>query len=113
MNSKSLPTAVPLFVSIMAIAYTVINPNNFQTLYLSIGAVLVFGLVIWLFSQTDKGVEWLAEFQQIKIEMRKVVWPQKFETFSTSGYVLIFTIVVAIFLWMVDSIFSWLVLKIV
>jgi len=47
--------------------------------------------------------------QEIKSEVRKVVWPTKRETTVTSIMVLIFVFVAAIFFLIADAILSWFV----
>jgi preprotein translocase subunit SecE len=47
--------------------------------------------------------------QEIKNEVRKVVWPTKRETTVTSIMVLIFVFVAAIFFLIADQILSWFV----
>jgi preprotein translocase subunit SecE len=47
--------------------------------------------------------------QEIKNEVKKVVWPTKRETTVTSIMVLIFVFVSAIFLLIADQILSWFV----
>ena len=40
-------------------------------------------------------------------ETRKVVWPSRKETAQTTGMVLAFVLVMAIFLWIVDAVLVW------
>jgi preprotein translocase subunit SecE len=42
-------------------------------------------------------------------EAKKVVWPTRKETIQMTGVVMAFVIVMALFLWTVDSILTWLV----
>lgn len=42
-------------------------------------------------------------------EAKKVVWPTRKETIQMTGVVMLFVIVMALFLWAVDSILMWLV----
>ena len=42
-------------------------------------------------------------------EAQKVVWPTRKETIQMTGVVMAFVVVMALFLWMVDSILGWLV----
>ncbi|MBU1611988.1 MAG: preprotein translocase subunit SecE [Proteobacteria bacterium] len=48
-------------------------------------------------------------FEESKVEIKKVVWPSRKETIATSVAVLIFTLVVTLFLGLVDGGLSWLV----
>lgn len=42
-------------------------------------------------------------------ETKKVVWPTRKETFQTTGIVMLFVVVMALFLWMVDVGLLWVV----
>jgi preprotein translocase subunit SecE len=42
-------------------------------------------------------------------EAKKVVWPTRKETIQMTGVVVAFVVVMALFLWTVDSILTWLV----
>jgi preprotein translocase subunit SecE len=42
-------------------------------------------------------------------EARKVVWPTRKETVQTTGVVILFVIVMALFLWAVDGVLFWVV----
>jgi preprotein translocase subunit SecE len=46
--------------------------------------------------------------QGSRIELRKVVWPTKQETTQTAIAVFVFTLVMALFFWGLDSFLLWL-----
>jgi len=46
------------------------------------------------------------------VEIKKVVWPPKNEAWRNTFFVLIFTAVLTLFLWLVDSFLVWLFTKI-
>jgi len=45
-------------------------------------------------------------FEQAKVELKKVVWPDKQETISTSSAVLLLVVVMALFLGIVDLVLT-------
>ncbi len=47
--------------------------------------------------------------QEAVAETKKVVWPTRKETVQTTGIVMAFVVVMAIFLWVVDGSLVWLV----
>lgn len=47
-------------------------------------------------------------FREVKTELKKVTWPSRKQTISSTGVVLVLVILVAIFLGGVDFILSWL-----
>ena len=58
------------------------------------------GLIAWTSTQGRRLLAFLRESWQ---ETRRVVWPTKKETWSVTLYVFLFVVVMAIFLWLVDS----------
>ena len=58
------------------------------------------GLIAWTSMQGRRLLAFLRESWQ---ETRRVVWPTKKETWSVTLYVFLFVVVMAIFLWLVDS----------
>ena len=48
-----------------------------------------------------------AEFlQQVKGELQKVTWPTRKETYGSTVVVIVLVLIVAVFLWLVDSALS-------
>ena len=46
----------------------------------------------------------VAEFlQQVKAELQKVTWPTRKETYGSTVVVIVLVLMVAVFLWVVDS----------
>jgi preprotein translocase subunit SecE len=58
---------------------------------------------------TAPGKAFFAFAGESRDEARKVVWPTRKETMQTTGVVLAFVFVMALFLWIVDSSLLWLV----
>ncbi|MDX8402323.1 MAG: preprotein translocase subunit SecE [Mariprofundaceae bacterium] len=52
-------------------------------------------------------------FNEVRVEGRKVTWPERSETMQATLMVFVMVIFVALFLWLVDSILSWLVQKVI
>ncbi len=52
-------------------------------------------------------------FNEVRVEARKVTWPERKETMQATLMVFVMVIFVALFLWVVDSILSWLVQKVI
>ena len=68
---------------------------------LAIGSVVAFqslqGQLLWRFIQNSRN------------DIRKVIWPTRQETVQTTLIVGAFVVVVALFLWGLDSLLGWLV----
>ena len=52
----------------------------------------------------------VAEFlQQVKAELQKVTWPTRKETYGSTVVVIVLVLMVAVFLWLVDTCLSALI----
>lgn len=71
-----------------------------------IAGLVLGGLVAWT---SAPGKTFFAFAQESVAETKKVVWPTRKETFQTTGIVMAFVFVMAIFLWAVDASLGWLV----
>jgi preprotein translocase subunit SecE len=67
---------------------------------------LIAGIAIGLTS--TQGQRLWGFIQGSRIEIRKVVWPTKQETTQTALAVFVFTLVMALFFWGLDSFLLWL-----
>ena len=50
---------------------------------------------------------------EVKVEAKKVTWPERTETLQATLMVFVMVIFIAFFLWLVDSGLSWLVQKVI
>lgn len=67
---------------------------------------LILGVAIAMTSM--QGQRLWAFIQGSRVEIRKVVWPTKQETTQTAIAVFVFTLVMALFFWGLDSFLLWL-----
>lgn len=79
-----------------------------SALILRIASVLA-GLVLAaaVIGTSAPGKQFFAFAQEAIVETKKVVWPTRKETVQTTGLVLVFVLVMAIFLWIVDALLVW------
>lgn len=80
-----------------------------MTLIRVLGLVVAVGIALAIASRTVKGREFFAYAREVDVERRKVVWPTRQETLQTTLIVLAVTVVVAILLFIMDTIFGGLV----
>ncbi|MGA0025118.1 MAG: preprotein translocase subunit SecE [Burkholderiales bacterium] len=66
--------------------------------------------VLWT---SAPGQSFFAFAQESVAETRKVVWPTRNETLQATAIVFVFVLVMALFLWMVDTILLWVVQKLI
>ena len=71
--------------------------------------VVAIGVAGFLAYQTSKGKTTVAFAKESRLEMRKVVWPNRQEAIQTTLIVLAVTAVVGLFLFMLDGLLVWLV----
>ena len=74
-----------------------------------IGLLIVAGVAGAIAFTTDKGRTAWEFMRESRTELRKVVWPTRKETTQTTLVVMAVVALVAIFLWMIDGILSWIV----
>ena len=65
----------------------------------------------FVFWSTAPGKQFYGYAQESVVETKKVVWPTRKETLQTTGIVFVFVLIMAMFLWAVDSSLLWLVSK--
>jgi preprotein translocase subunit SecE len=58
----------------------------------------------WIFRALDF-------LKEAKVELKKVTWPTKKETFQYTVLVILVTVIIALFLWSCDLLFSFLIRK--
>lgn len=71
------------------------------------GVLLSVVVAIVLFMQTRMGRELWDFIQGSRVEVRKVIWPNRQETMQTTIAVIAFTVIMGIFFWLLDMFLSW------
>ncbi|NOR37076.1 MAG: preprotein translocase subunit SecE [Woeseiaceae bacterium] len=83
-------------------------------LYIRVLIVLVgTGAGIAIAMLSSQGQRLWHFIQGSRVEIRKVVWPTKQETTQTAIAVFVFTLVMSVFFWLLDSGLLWLTRKLV
>jgi preprotein translocase subunit SecE len=72
---------------------------------LSVLGGLIAGAVMAQF--TELGKQFMGFARESWVEAGKVVWPTRKETLQSTGVVLAFVVIMAFFMWMVDSGLGW------
>ena len=78
-------------------------------LYRALGLVALSVVAITIAFQTTTGKSFFQLIKEARTEIRKVVWPTRAETGQTTLIVVAVVFVMALLLWGLDSLFSWLV----
>lgn len=77
----------------------------------SVVAGLLAGAVVAYLSTPGK--DFIVFARESVDETKKVVWPTRKETLQVTGVIFLFSVILAIFLWIVDSGLSWVMYDIV
>lgn len=109
-STQSAGSIIAGLIVVASLAVFYLDPLALNTTLYKV-LVLLAGLIVaaLVFFKSEQGAELLHFLKETKIELKKVVWPTKDETMKTTGMIMIAVIIVAIFLWIVDSFFSWIV----
>jgi preprotein translocase subunit SecE len=70
---------------------------------------MVGGLVLGVgaFAMSNAGRRFWAFVLESRIELRKVVWPDRQETMTTTAVVFVFVAVAGLFFWLLDLLLTW------
>ena len=98
-------SGIAIFVVSIASFYILEQTAFTKTIIILIGT----GIALFLAMQSSQGKAALFFIQETKIELKKVFWPTRPETIKMTITVMIAVVIVALFLWLVDSILLWLV----
>ena len=78
-------------------------------LYRVLAVLAIVGVAGFLGLQTHKGKDFNRLRKEAWVEVRKVVWPTRQETMQTTMIVIGVVLVVALLLWMIDTLLGFLV----
>jgi preprotein translocase subunit SecE len=101
---KLLGSVLVLLVGIVSYYYLTQISILFRVLMVL--ASVVVSLVI--FFQTQRGKVLWEFFQGSRVEIKKVIWPTKQETFQTTLTVFVFVLIMGIFFWLLDFLLLFL-----
>lgn len=111
-SSFSVVDSIKLILAVALLAAGVVGfyfYGEYSLLYRTLAIVGVVLVSAGLFFTTVPGRNFLAFFQEARTEVRKVMWPTRQETTHTTLMVVVMVFVVGLILWLLDSLFLWLV----
>lgn len=106
LDKIKLLIAVLLVIAGVAGFYAYADLPTLVRVLMVLGGLVAAAVVMYF---TAPGKAFFAFAGEARDEARKVVWPTRKETIQTTGIVLAFVFVMALFLWIVDSALLWLV----
>lgn len=78
-------------------------------LYRALGLLLVVLVAAGIVITTAQGKALWLLAKNARIEIRRVVWPTRIETVQTTALVIAVTLLMALILWLLDSLLSWVI----
>jgi preprotein translocase subunit SecE len=105
-----------LIALVLLIGSTMINqylPQYWQpasSVWVRIGAIVTCIVVaLGILYATHQGKGFVRLLKDSRIELRRVTWPSKQETVTTSWHVLVVVLIAAMVLWGFDYVLGWLI----
>ena len=73
----------------------------------TLGVLVAFSLAVFIALRSAQGKTLWAFIQGARVELRKVVWPTREEAVQTTIIVLVFTMIMGTFFWLLDFLLLW------
>ncbi|KPJ67729.1 MAG: hypothetical protein AMJ43_03215 [Coxiella sp. DG_40] len=111
-DSKSKKEVVLWILIIVLVSVALAIDYHFSEVAWSLrlaGWIVLSCLLIFLVLITKKGKQMWKFAKQARIEMRKVVWPNRQDTIRATTIVALLVLGTALILWGIDSILLWLI----
>jgi len=108
--------AIKWLLVVAVVAAGVVGNSHFSAesiLYRALGLLVLAAIAIFIALQTAKGVAIADIVRGALVELRKVVWPTRQETNQTTLIVLAVVFVMAIILWLLDTLFGFIASSII
>jgi preprotein translocase subunit SecE len=103
-NTVKLVIAI-LFVIAGVVGFYVVSPQTVWLRWLAVVGGLVLGAVVIAYSQYGTDLKQFIALS--RIELRKIVWPNRQETLMTTAVVLGFVLLAGLFFWGLDVVLAW------
>ena len=98
-------TIASLLVAAGVAGFYVLSNQAIWVRWLVVVAGLILGAVVIAFSQT--GTDLKQFIAAARVELRKIVWPNRNETLMTTAVVLGFVVIAGLFFWGLDVVLAW------
>jgi preprotein translocase subunit SecE len=104
-NALMILSIVALLAGVVAFYWYELDPLALRLAMVGSGVVVAVGLawVSWY------GREFWQFAQAARVELRKVVWPGREDTWKTTILVIVFASLLGVFFWVLDLILTWLI----
>lgn len=108
--------AIKWLLVVAIVAAGVVGNSHFSAesiLYRALGLLVLTAVAVFVALQTAKGTAIADVVRGALVELRKVVWPSRQETNQTTLIVLAVVFVMAIILWLLDTLFGFIASNII
>jgi len=108
--------AIKWLLVVAIVAAGVVGNSHFSAesiLYRALGLLVLAAIAVFVALQTAKGTAIADVVRGALVELRKVVWPSRQETNQTTLIVLAVVFVMAIILWLLDTLFGFIASNII
>ncbi|MGQ8366166.1 preprotein translocase subunit SecE [Glaciecola sp. 1036] len=100
----------PLVIAIIvALVYGYETYTDISILYRAIGALVLAVIALGIAATTHKGSTFLTFAKEARIEVRKVVWPERQEAVRLTLVIIAATAIVGVVLYLFDMLIVWAV----
>jgi preprotein translocase subunit SecE len=103
-DTAKLVLAILLVLGGIAAFYVLSAHPDWQR-WLAVVAGVVLAIIV--FGSSGRGQAFWSFVVESRVELRKVVWPTRQETFMTTVAVFMFVIIAGTFFWVLDVFLSW------
>jgi preprotein translocase subunit SecE len=104
LDTAKLVTAIVLaFAGV--VAFYVLHAQSDWIRWLAVLAGIVLAAVV--FASSARGKAFWQFMRDARLELRKVVWPTRQDTATTTAVVFVFVIIAGVFFWALDVFLSW------
>jgi preprotein translocase subunit SecE len=104
-DTAKLIAAIILVVGGIAAYYVLKSRPEAWASWVAMFGGFLLGIVVFAFSQYGRNF-WQFVLES-RIELRKVFWPSRQETFTTTMVVLVFVVIASIFFWILDLLLAY------
>ena len=104
-DTAKLIAAIILVVGGIAAYYVLKSRPEAWASWVAMFGGFLLGIVVFAFSQYGRNF-WQFVLES-RIELRKVFWPSRQETFTTTMVVLVFVVIASIFFWVLDLLLAY------
>lgn len=104
-DQPTLLDTVKLLLAVLIVVGSVVAYYYFPTVPValrSLGVLVALVVGAWVALQSVQGRSLWKFIQAARVELRKVVWPTREETIQTTVAVLIFSVIMGVFFWLLD-----------